>query len=149
MALAGGLMSLLGSSAAVAAVLSFGTFPGGVFGGQNCADVQAASRAASTPVNAFNCTAGPNQQFEFSGKTIYALGGQTCLDVASPNSMPTAGTLVDSYPCNGGPNQQWTYKAGEIINASGLCLAATTGGNGTQLIVNTCSGAASQQWQIK
>ena len=87
-ALAGGSMSLLGSSAALAAVLSFGTFPGGVFGGQNCADVQAASLAASTPVNAFNCTAGPNQQFEFSGKTIYAARVRITLACsASPGRM--------------------------------------------------------------
>jgi hypothetical protein len=148
-ALVSGLMSLLGSSPARAAVLSFGNFPGNVFGGDNCADVRGGSLANGTPVDAFNCTAAPNQQFEFNGKTIYALGGQTCLDVASPNSMPTAGTLVDSFPCNGGPNQQWTYSNGEIINASGLCLDATSGGPGKQLVVNTCDGSANQQWQIK
>jgi hypothetical protein len=80
-ALVGGSMSLLGASPARAAVLSFGNFPGGVFGGEGCADVQGGSLANSTPVNAYNCTAAPNQQFEFSGDTIYAMGGQTCLDV--------------------------------------------------------------------
>src|SRR5271155_753176 len=101
-ALAIGLMALLGAVPARAAVLSFGNFPGGVFGGEGCADVQVGSLANSTPVNAYNCTAAPNQQFEFSGTTIYALGGQTCLDIASPNSSPAPGTPVDSYPCNGG-----------------------------------------------
>jgi hypothetical protein len=74
--------------------LSFRNFPGGVFGGEGCADVQGGSLANSTPVNAYNCTAAPNQQFEFSGQTIYALGGQTCLD----HNGFTPGTPVDSYP---------------------------------------------------
>jgi len=148
-ALASGSMAVLGASYAHAAVLSFGDFPGGVYGGDNCADVRAGSLDVGTPVDSFNCTAAPNQQFEFNGKTIYALGGQTCLDVASPDSNPTPGTLVDSYPCNGGPNQQWTYQNGEIINASGLCLDATSGGQNEQLVVNTCAAVASQQWQIK
>ena len=154
-ALAGGLMTLLGASPARAAVLSFGNFPGGVFGGEGCADVQGGSLNPSTPVNAYNCTAAPNQQFEFSEQTIYALGGQTCLDIASPNSSPAAGDLVDSYPCNGGSNQQWLYNIyntgnGEIVSSdSALCLDATTGTNGTQLVVNNCNDAPSQQWQLK
>jgi len=144
-----GAISLLGYSPVRAAVLSFGTFPGDVFGGENCADVRAGSINNATPVDSYNCTAAPNQQFEFNGKTIYALGGQMCLDVASPDSNPTAGTLVDTYFCNGGPNQQWTYQNGAIINASGFCLDATSGGQNHQLEVNDCSGVASQQWQIK
>jgi hypothetical protein len=158
-ALVSGSMSLLGASSARAAVLSFGNFPGGVFGGEGCADVQGGSLANSTPVNAYNCTAAPNQQFEFSGSTIYALGGQRCLDVASPNDLPpNPGTPVDSYPCNGGFNQQWSYTffgngEGEgiisPIDNIALCLDATTGANGTQLVVNQCSFAPSQLWQIK
>jgi hypothetical protein len=150
-ALASGLMPLLGALPARAAVLSFGNFPGGVFGGEGCADVQGGSLANSTPVNAYNCTAAPNQQFEFSGFTIYALGGQRCLDVESPDSNPVAGTPVDSYPCNGGRNQQWYYFQSHIfLFDTDLCLDATTEANGTQLVVNPCgSTAPSQQWQIK
>ena len=84
-------MALLGAAPARAAVLSFGNFPGGVFGGENCADVQGGSLANGTPVNAYNCTAAPNQQFEFSGNTIYALGGQRCLDVESANRIQRLG----------------------------------------------------------
>jgi hypothetical protein len=42
-ALASGLMALLGASPAGAVVLSFGDFPGDVFGGEQCADVQGGS----------------------------------------------------------------------------------------------------------
>jgi Ricin-type beta-trefoil lectin domain len=169
--LVSGSMSLLGSSPALAAVLSFGNIPGNVFGGQNCADVQAGTLANGTPVNAFNCTAAPNQQFELSGLgnnnavTIFALGGQACLDVASPTESPTPGTKVDIYICNGGNNQRWLYSAGQIMLAPpiapiasssapliSLCLdgAGVPNGGFTQLVVNLCDPTkASQQWQIK
>jgi hypothetical protein len=178
-ALVGGSMALLGAAPARAAVLSFGDIPGDVFGGENCADVQGGSLANSTPVNAYNCTAAPNQQFEFSGNTIYALGGQTCLNIDSPDENPEPGDLVNSYPCNNGVNQKWNYENGQIVaigsittdlcalaattsSSAGtttdlseciptaLCLDATTGANGTQLKVNPCSpGTVSQEWQIK
>jgi hypothetical protein len=35
------------------------------------------------PVVAWRCNAAPNQQFELSGQTIFALGGLKCLDVAN------------------------------------------------------------------
>jgi Ricin-type beta-trefoil lectin domain len=150
-AMASGSMALLGSSPAFAAVLSFGNFPGNVFGGNLCADVQAGTLANGTPVDAFSCTAAPNQQFEFNGLTIYALGGQKCLDIAIPdNQTPTPGTLVDIYECNGGNHQKWIYMNGEIINISKLCLEGSTGANGAQLVVDTCDVTnPNQQWQIK
>src|ERR1700749_4336653 len=85
-ALASGLMALLGAAPAPPARVSFVNVPGGVFGGENCADVQGGSLANGTPVDAYNCTAAPNQQFEFSGYTIYALGGHRCLAVELPRN---------------------------------------------------------------
>jgi alpha-galactosidase len=98
---------------------------------------------------AWDCHAGPNQQYEFSGLTIYALGGQRCLDVYFGGTAP--GTKVESYPCNGAGAQRWYYYNGLIVNTnSGLCLDAGSGANGTQLIINNCSSTApGQQWQIK
>jgi Ricin-type beta-trefoil lectin domain len=123
--LVSGSMSLLGSSPALAAVLSFGLFPGNVFGGESCADVKGGVLANMTPVEAYQCTAAPNQQFEFSGLTIYALGGQACLNVEYPDDLtPPTGTPVDIYVCNGGPHQQWTYSNGHIINGSLFSLPA-------------------------
>ena len=142
-----GSISLWGSSFAHAAVLSVGA-PNGMWGGYQCADVQAGNLAAFTPVQAYDCNAAPNQQFEFNGFTIYALGGQRCLDVYYAGTA--AGTPVESYPCNGTSAQIWYYYNGEIYNPnSGKCLDATNMANGTQLIINNCSGATSQQWQIK
>jgi hypothetical protein len=145
--LTSGVVSLLGSLPANAAVLSVGP-ANGIAGGFVCADVFEGKIAIGTRVDAFDCHAGPNQQFEFNGYTIYTLGGQRCLDIFGGGTVP--GTPVDSYKCTGEPNQAWEYIGGAIYNpASGLCLDATTMANSTQLIINTCADEPSQTWQIK
>jgi hypothetical protein len=65
------------------------------------------SLALGTPVLAFDCLDGPNQQFEFYGLTVYTMGGQRCLDVDNAGTAP--GTKVQSFICNGTVAQQWTY----------------------------------------
>ena len=146
-ALASGVVSLFGSLPANAAVLSVGP-ANGTGGGFVCADVRGGNIAIQTPVEAYDCHAGPNQQYEFNGRTIYALGGQRCLDIRG--GSVAAGTLVDSYTCNGGSNQAWEYLDGAIYNpASEKCLDATNMANGTQLVINPCNGGTSQTWQIK
>lgn len=146
-AVVGGSIALFGSVSAHAAVVSVG--PGnGPFGGYGCADVRGANIAAGTPIQVYDCNAAPNQQFEFNGMTIYALGAQRCVDVEFAGTA--AGTPVWSFPCNGTVAQRWFYYNGELYNPnSGKCLDATNGANGTQLIINFCNGGASQNWQIK
>jgi Ricin-type beta-trefoil lectin domain len=140
------------SSPTEAALLTVGAGLGPPYGGGTCADVRGNSLTPGTPVQAFKCLAGPNQQFELygdlSGGTIYTLGGQMCLDVVGAGTAP--GTPVDSNTCNGTPAQDWYYYYGQIIYfKADLCLDAGNMDNTTQLIVNTCNGSNSQQWQIK
>jgi hypothetical protein len=85
----------LNASPTEAAVLSVGT---GFFGGGVCADVAGANIAPNTNVQAYDCLADPNQQYEFYGETIRALGGQRCLDVRGAGTA--IGTTLDSYTCN-------------------------------------------------
>jgi hypothetical protein len=151
-AVAGGAIALFGALPVHAAVLSVGPASGTEappFGGTICADVNGGSITSGTKVQAWECSAAPNQQYEFNGVTIYALGAQRCLDVYGAGTA--AGTKVDSATCNGTAAQKWYYYDGEIINLNGdeYCLDATTGANGTQLVINPCSGAGSQNWQIK
>jgi alpha-galactosidase len=146
-ALASGAIGLLGSLPAHAAVLSVGS-SNSTFGGIVCGDVQGGSLDSFTPVQAWNCNAAPNQQFEFNGTTIYTVGAQRCLDVYYAGTAP--GTIVESFPCNGTGAQTWYYFNGELVNLnSGLCLDATNMADGTQLVINWCNGADSQNWQIK
>jgi len=137
-----GALFLLGSPLAHAALLTVGA-SSPPFGGFICADVRNASIVPLTPVQAFDCLGDLNEQFNFNGFTIFAMGGTRCLDVS--------GTLrVVSNTCTGSLTQTWSYFGGEIINEnSGLCLDATTLANGTQLVTRTCNGARSQNWQIK
>jgi hypothetical protein len=149
-ALMGGSLSLFASAKAHGALLSVGA-PNGTFGGYVCADVRNGSLTNSTVVQAYDCHAGQNQQFELSGNAsnsaIFALGGKRCLNVP----FFKAGAAVRSNICNGAPNQAWSYVGGNISPAYDLelCLDATSMANFTQLVVNFCNGATSQQWQIK
>jgi hypothetical protein len=142
----------LDASSTKAAILTVGAGLGPPYGGDTCADVSGNNLTPGTPVQAFECLAGPNQQFEFygdpSGGTIYALGGQRCLDVVGAGTA--AGTPVDSNTCNGSPSQQWYFYNGQIVySQAALCLDAGNMENTTQLIVTYRDGSNSQQWQIK
>ena len=147
-AMTGAGLQAFDASPTEAAVLSVG---GGVapFGGATCADVNLGSLTSGVKVQAWDCLAGPNQQFEFYGQTIYTVGGQRCLDVLGAGTA--SGTTVDSATCNGTAAQQFYYDNGHIVytHAPGLCLDAGNMNNGTQLVVNYCNDSNSQQWQIK
>jgi glucosylceramidase len=159
-ALTAGSLTLFGSPLAHAAVLSVGP-TSGPFGGYVCADVAGGSLAAGTPVQDYDCNGAPNQQFEWGstqimdyGMPIYVLGGQRCLSApANFNYVLPAppGTLVESDVCDGSPYQAWTYQNGAIQlgRGNGDCLDATNSTNGTQLVINRCNGAPSQNWLIK
>jgi hypothetical protein len=130
-----------------AALLTFGP-QGQPYGGYGCADVAGANLAPFTPLQAFDCHGAGNQQFDFNGVTIHDLALQRCMDARLNGKVP--GTLINSYPCNGTQAQAWYYYFGTIRNVySNLCVDATTGANGKQLILNTCNGSQNQQWQLK
>lgn len=149
-ALTGGALSFFGSATARGALLSVGA-PNSTFGGYVCADVRNGSLTNGTFVQAYDCNAAQNQQFELSGNAsnsaIFALGGQRCLDAP----FFGAGVAVRSNICSGAATQAWSYIGGNIspANALGFCLDATNMANLTQLVINFCDGATSQQWQIK
>lgn len=142
-----GSLVLLESLPAHALILSVGFSPAGE-GGFTCAD-NAGNFTSGHPLTAYDCHAGPNQQFEFNGSTIFTLAGTRCVDVLGAGIA--AGTTVDSAVCNGTVAQQWYYDFGLLINPhSGKCLDARSMANGTALIINTCSRSIlSQNWQLK
>lgn len=71
-----------------------------------------------------------------------------CLDVGGNSSA--AGTKVDLFNCNGVGGQQWVPQSnGTLKNPqSGLCLTdpGSNTANGTGLVIDTCTGAANQQF---
>jgi hypothetical protein len=130
-ALVSGSIALFGAPPAHALILSVGGGSGGgTFGGFVCADVAGGKLKSPTNVQAYDCQAAPDQQYEWVDYTIYTIGGQRCLDVLDDNTSP--GATVDSANCNGTGAQMWEYNNGQIINVhSGLCLDATNMANTT------------------
>jgi hypothetical protein len=123
-----------------------------------CMDVQGNNPTPGTVVIAYMCHAGPNQQFQFQGTTIYAMGATRCLeaDLISPGPTPLADHIeITSQVCSGAGNQQFSYENGQIQTTvtapeqgpPPFCLSGTLGSQlGAQpCIVNT----ANEQWQIK
>jgi hypothetical protein len=129
-----------------------------------CAAVQGSNIANKTPVIAYACSGGPNDHWEYIGGQFQGIGtssaGAKCLDVEGQGTTP--GTLVDLYDCVGQMNQQWMVSDGTDLGLppstmiqgvqSGLCLDSAGGpsvGGGTQLVVNKCTGAGSQNWILR
>jgi len=119
-----------------------------------CAVVEGGKTASGTPVIAYSCSGGPEDQWNVSGfGEIQGLGtgnGKSmCLHVNGANP----GSLVDLSTCSLSVDQVWAIGNGTIANvASGLCLDSSGGpstGGGTQLVTNNCSGATSQNWIVR
>jgi non-reducing end alpha-L-arabinofuranosidase len=74
-----------------------------------------------------------------------------CMDTVGEGTSP--GTLVQLYDCNNAASQNWTQQSnGTLLNTnSGLCLTDPGGStaNGTQLDIETCTGATDQQFFVE
>jgi hypothetical protein len=120
-----------------------------------CVTAQNADTANNTPVVMSSCSAAPEQEWYYVDGQFEGIGTAngvaTCLDVKGNGTTP--GTLVDLFQCNGQQNQQWKIDNGEIVGKqSGLCLDSSGGptvSGATQLIIDTCSGLASQDWIVR
>jgi hypothetical protein len=128
-----------------------------------CAAVEGGQTANGTPVLAYSCSVAFDQQWNYIAGQFYGLGTASgagkCLDVEGAATAP--GTLVDLWDCNGGQNQQWKVINGADIglpattlirsNQTDLCLdsAGPSVGGGKQLVMNVCTGATSQNWNLR
>lgn len=95
---------LLASLSAHAFVLSAGA-TSGYFGGYVCVDVVNGNLAVNELVQVYDCNGAPNQQYEFNGFAIHALGGKRCLDVPG---FSNGSLVVRSNVCNGSSTQIWS-----------------------------------------
>jgi hypothetical protein len=70
-----------------------------------------------------------------------------CLRIAG--NQTAAGTPVESWTCDGSAAQRWTLADNRIVNpGTGLCLAAPSGADRTELVVAVCNGSAGQTWTL-
>ena len=122
-----------------------------------CANVKGNKTANGTPVIVYSCGGQPDEQWNYkSDSQLYGLGNK-CFT----SSGLTAGSLVSLSTCTGSAEQMWSlvngpqlgFAAGNhlVLVAGGppnLCLEGS-GSSGAQLVVNWCSGAASQVWNAR
>ncbi len=72
-----------------------------------------------------------------------------CLDDRGDSSAN--GTTIQIWSCvSGGKSQQWTVAADQTLRINGKCLsvAGSATAQGSKAVLETCSGAASQQWRV-
>jgi Ricin-type beta-trefoil lectin domain len=92
------------------------------------------------------------------GTDIHLNNGYQCVEVAG--GFTKAGTEIRSWDCWGGFNQQWNIFHGQIfgigseVNGQGVppknvtCMDITRSSVGSKVVLNPCTGSASQQWEI-
>jgi hypothetical protein len=124
-----------------------------------CASV--GSSANGSAVISYSCDGAPSQLWNYVNGEIYGLGSQGTKDKCLTSAAATAGSLVELEACKGKTTQQWFIldyflTDGSITNSigisGGLCLDNSGGppsGGGTQLVINPCTGAASQNWNVR
>jgi len=127
-----------------------------------CFSLEGSRTANGTPVLSYSCDDGPAQQWYFSAGQIVGLGTNgtkiKCLTAVSN----AAGSLVELSACTGAATQQWLMAPGARIGVSAgafiqlgnsdLCVDSSGGatvGLGTELVLNTCTGVASQNWIVR
>jgi hypothetical protein len=157
-----GMIQLLGTLAAISSPAKAAQLQADGGPPYLCAVVEGGNTASGTPVIAYSCSGGPEDQWSWVGGQLQGIGTANgkamCLDVKGGGTTP--GTLVDLWPCNGGSNQQWHTGTGYGLIYSklksgsfALCLDSAGGpsvGGGTQLVINYCAAPlTSQNWFVR
>lgn len=100
---------------------------------------------AGPPTTAASFGPIPSGLFIEEGGTTASTATAPPLCADDPNASTTVGQPVDIQPCQYSPAQNWTAPGPGgtgHITINGLCLDT----NLTQVVLNTCSTAATQQW---
>jgi hypothetical protein len=124
----------------------------------NCVADNAGDTANGTPVLSYNCAESPQQIWNYSGSQIQGIGTNNGKSTCLTAGGLTIGSLVTLSSCESLNTQGWeilgyTSLYNEVVlSLVGLCLDSSGGpsvGGGTQLVVNNCTGAASQNWNMR
>jgi len=136
-----------------------------------CANVEGGKTANGTPVLAYSCDDAPNELWNYENGQILGIGTENgtarCLSVVrTGGSYPipvtlstcTSGNVYQDWvivnctyeigDCPGGPATTYEIKNVPIRGCLDTSGGASVGG-GTQLVLNACTGAASQNWNVR
>ena len=118
-----------------------------------CLDDPGSSTKNGTALDVVTCTGGNGQVWPLPAAPVPASltpAGPVAASVPLPTSQPaclqdtgtTPGTAVEVWLCYDNQAQHASIEANNTIQLDGLCLDTS----GSQVVLNTCSGATSQTW---
>jgi hypothetical protein len=144
----------LGSPATALALTASGGKAGVVYSGMagKCVDDEHGATTTGNHVQLYTCNGTTSQDWTLEPDGTVRFDSSYC--VADSGTVTTGGFhLVDLQPCNAStPAMQWVPRADDSIYnpATGWCLAdpGASTNDGTQLIIGTCNGTASQHWTV-
>lgn len=126
-----------------------------------CMDVYRGDLSDGNHIDLYSCQSSVNQYFQRqSDGHVVVQKGQTgprgyqmCMDFYPSNG--SVGSPVKIWPCHPisspSDSQHWYYlNSGQWLGASGNCVAATSGTNGTQLVMAACNPTnppINQRWK--
>jgi Ricin-type beta-trefoil lectin domain len=125
-----------------------------------CVAVNGGDTANGTPVIAYSCSGWFDEQWNYTYGQFQGIGSTgtnagTCL---STTRATTPGTPVQLWACDNNVDQQRLIENGTerglptstlIVGVqSGYCLDSSPG-SGKQLVINPCTGVASQNWIVR
>ena len=139
---------------AATAVASGPIVSAGVPGG--CVDDYQVATYHGAPVDVWPCNGGQSQIWTLMTDGTIQINGM-CLTEGGvkpdPSSPARAYITLALFPCNlasAGGAQKWTFNgAGQLADGNGGCaddVDGSTGLSGIGLVLNNCSGAATQKW---
>jgi len=127
-----------------------------------CMDLKNWITSNGQPIIQWSCNAGNNQRWQISKVSIFSsyykivnVHSGKCLDVKDGNT--SAGTKIQQWSCSSSNiNQQWALQDVDpgatvryVIKPRGntsVCLGVADISNGTQVQLQACTSAYSQQW---
>lgn len=121
----------------------------------DCLDDYNDQAYSGAPVDLATCDISPAQQWTLMTDGTVQINGM-CLTAQnnSPNAPPSVAQAW-LYPCTGSASQQWTSAgSGTLVPKAPLypdnqgCLDASGAAAGAALTIDTCAGAAAQQWSV-
>ena len=130
-----------------------------------CFSVDGSLTANGTQVLSYSCAEGPAELWYYEAGEIVGLGTNGTKTKCLAAAGTVAGSLVEISACTGGEKQKWLMVPGSRVGAASsasvvvitfgdrnLCVDSSGGqpvGGGTQLVLNTCTAVASQNWLVR
>ena len=123
-----------------------------------CLDVVYGSKDRGTKVQAWPCSYAEAQQFEIeqSDRSSSVVQSVKSLHSGLCATLESDGQKVTQRPCNDEPSQDWSFEKSRGLSGTvairdsvnGNCLVPADSSNNSQILAQSCTGSAGQQWIV-